>query len=51
MAAKLTPTPETRPTTIKDWMLREVSHGTAVLEGPNGTWRATPGKHCQGSGR
>jgi hypothetical protein len=50
MAAKLTPTPETRPTTIKGWMLREVSNGTAVLEGPNGTWRATPGQTVPGVG-
>jgi hypothetical protein len=49
-AAKLTPTPETRPTTIKGWTLREVSNGTAVLEGPNGTWRATPGQTVPGVG-
>jgi hypothetical protein len=47
---KLTPTPETRPTTIKGWTLREVSNGTAVLEGPNGTWRATPGQTVPGVG-
>jgi len=47
---KLTPTPETRPTTIKGWTLREVSNGTAVLEGPNGTWRATPGQTVPGAG-
>jgi hypothetical protein len=29
---KLTPTPETKPTTIKGWTLREVSNGTAVLQ-------------------
>jgi hypothetical protein len=49
-AAKLTPTPETRPTTIKGWTLREVSNGTAVLEGPNGTWRAMPGQTVPGVG-
>jgi len=43
-------TPETRPTTIKGWTLREVSNGTAVLEGPNGTWRATPGQTVPGAG-
>jgi hypothetical protein len=47
---KLTPAPETRPTTIKGWTLREVSNGTAVLEGPNGTWRATPGQTVPGVG-
>jgi hypothetical protein len=48
---KLTPTPETRPTTIKGWTLREVSDGTAVLEGPNGIWRATPGQTVPGVGK
>jgi hypothetical protein len=48
--AKLTPTPETRPTTIKGWTLREVSDGAAVLEGPNGIWRATPGQTVPGVG-
>jgi hypothetical protein len=47
---RLTATPETRPTTIKGWTLREVSNGTAVLEGPNGTWRATPGQTVPGAG-
>jgi hypothetical protein len=28
--------PETRPTTVNGWMVREVIGGTAVLEGPNG---------------
>jgi hypothetical protein len=49
-AAKLTPTPETRPRTIKGWTLREVSNGTAVLEGPNGIFRATPGQTVPGVG-
>ena len=40
---KLTLTPETRPTAIADWMLREVVGGTAVLQGPNGIWRVTLG--------
>jgi len=43
-------TPETRPTTINGWTLREVSNGTAVLAGPNGTWRATPGQIVPGAG-
>jgi hypothetical protein len=48
---KLAPTPETRPTTIEGWTLREVTNGTAVLEGPNGIWRATPGQTVPGVGR
>jgi hypothetical protein len=48
---KLTPTPETRPTTIEGWTLREVVHGTAVLEGPNGVWKVTPGQTVPGVGR
>ncbi|HEX3340846.1 MAG TPA: hypothetical protein VHT68_16945 [Pseudolabrys sp.] len=49
--AKLVPVPETRPTTIEGWTLREVINGTAVLEGPNGTWRAMPGDTVPGVGR
>jgi hypothetical protein len=48
---KLTPTPETRPTTIEGWTLREVINGTAVIEGPNGVWRVTPGQTVPGVGR
>jgi hypothetical protein len=47
---KFTRTPETRPTTIKGWTLREVTNGTAVLEGPNGVWRAKPGQTVPGVG-
>jgi len=50
-ARKLTPTPETRPTTIEGWTLREVVNGTAVIEGPNGVWRVTPGQTVPGVGR
>jgi hypothetical protein len=49
--AKLTPWPDTRPTTIAGWTLREVTNGTAVLEGPNGVWRATRGDTVPGVGR
>jgi len=49
--AKLTPTPETRPTTIEGWTLREVVNGTAVIEGPNGVWKVTPGQTVPGIGR
>ena len=48
---KLTPAPETRPTTIAGWMLREVVDGTAVLQGPNGIWRVTRGDTVPGVGR
>ena len=48
---KLTPTPETRPTTIEGWTLRAVTDGTAVLEGPNGVWRARPGQIVPGIGK
>jgi hypothetical protein len=48
---KLAPVPETRPTTIEGWTLREVMNGTAVLEGPNGTWRVTRGDTVPGVGR
>ncbi len=41
------PVPETRPTTIEGWTVREVNGGTAVLEGPNGIWKATRGDTCQ----
>ena len=48
---KLAPTPETRPTTIEGWTLREVINGTAVLEGPNGTWRVIRGDTVPGVGK
>jgi hypothetical protein len=48
---KSVPVPETRPTTIEGWTLREVINGTAVLEGPNGTLRVTRGDTVPGVGR
>lgn len=48
---KLTPVPETRPTTIEGWTIREVVNGTVVLEGPSGVWRATRGDMVPGVGR
>src|SRR5262249_17537013 len=48
---KLTPTPETKPTTIEGWTLREVVNGAAVIEGPNGVWKVTPGQTLPGIGR
>jgi hypothetical protein len=48
---KLTRTPETKPTTIRGWTLREVTDGTAVIVGPNGVWTARPGQTVPGVGR
>jgi hypothetical protein len=48
---QLSPVPETRPATIEGWTLRDVTNGTAVLEGPNGTWRAARGDTVPGLGR
>ncbi len=48
---KLSPVPDTRPTTIPGWMLREVVNGMAVLQGPNGIWRVTHGDTVPGVGR
>ena len=48
---KSAPVPETRPTTIEGWTLREVMNGTAVLEGPNGTWHVTRGDTVPGVGK
>jgi hypothetical protein len=49
--AKPAPVPETRPTTIEGWIIREVNGGTAVLEGPNGVWEATRGDTVPGVGK
>ena len=48
---KLTPVPETRPTTIEGWTVREVTNGMAALEGPNGIWRVRRGDAVPGLGR
>jgi hypothetical protein len=45
------PTPETRPTTIPGWTVREVIGGTVVLEGPNGPVKATRGNTVPGLGK
>jgi hypothetical protein len=42
--------PETRPTTIEGWTVRDVVGGKAVLEGPNGIWKATRGDTVPGLG-
>ena len=43
--------PETRPTTIEGWTIRDVVGGTVILEGPGGVWRATQGDTVPGVGR
>jgi hypothetical protein len=48
---KRAPVPETRPTIIEGWRLREVTNGTAVLEGPNGIWTVKRGDTVPGVGR
>ena len=48
---KSTPTPDTRPAAVTDWMLRDVIGGTAVLQGPNGILRVTAGDTVPGLGR
>jgi hypothetical protein len=47
---KLVPVPETRPTTIPGWMVRNVVNGIATLEGPGGTWKAARGDTVPGLG-
>jgi hypothetical protein len=51
ISTRPTPVPETRPTTIEGWTIREVNGGTAVLEGPNGIWKATRGDTVPGVGK
>ena len=51
VSAKPTPVPETKPTTIDGWTIREVNGGTAVLEGPSGVWKATRGDTVPGVGK
>jgi len=45
-----TPFPETKPTTIDGWVIREVVNGRAVLQGPNGVWKAARGDTIPGLG-
>jgi hypothetical protein len=46
-----TPFPETKPATIPGWTVRDVYGSTAVLEGPDGAWRAARGDNVPGLGR
>ena len=39
------------PTSLEGWSLREVTAGIAVLEGPTGIWRVTPGDTLPGVGK
>lgn len=48
---QLTPVPETRPATIPGWTVRDIVDGAAVLEGPDGVWRAARGTSVPGLGR
>ena len=48
---KPAPVPETRPTTIEGWAIRQINGGTAVLEGPNGVWKARRGDTIPGVGK
>jgi hypothetical protein len=48
---KRTPVPETRPTTIEGWTVREVTNGIAALEGPNGILKVKRGDVVPGLGR
>jgi hypothetical protein len=48
---KLVPVPETRPTTIKGWTVRNVVNGIATLNGPEGTLKAARGDIVPGLGK
>jgi hypothetical protein len=50
-ATRPTAVPETRPTTIEGWAIREVLGGAVVLEGPGGVWRVRQGDTVPGVGR
>jgi len=43
--------PKIGPTPLEGWSLREVTAGVAVLEGPTGIWRVTPGDTLPGVGK
>jgi hypothetical protein len=46
-----TSVPETRPSTIEGWTVREVTNGMAALEGPKGIWRVRRGDAVPGLGK
>jgi hypothetical protein len=47
----LIPFPETKLATVDGWVVREVANGTAVLQGPNGVWKAARGDAVPGLGK
>jgi len=51
IASSQMPFPETRPETIEGWTVRDVFGATAVLEGPDGVWRAARGDMVPHVGR
>jgi hypothetical protein len=48
---RLTPVPETRPTTIDGWTVRDVYGGVAVLVGTDRVWTVRPGDYVPRLGR
>jgi hypothetical protein len=51
LSARPVAVPETRPATIKGWTVRNVTGGTAVLEGPNGIRNVRRGDKVPGLGK
>jgi hypothetical protein len=51
VSIKRSPVPETRPTTIDGWSIREVNGGTALLDGPSGVWKVARGDTVPGLGK
>jgi hypothetical protein len=49
--APAVPFPETRPASVSGWTLRSVVDGTAVLDGPYGSWKVVRGDVVPGLGR
>jgi hypothetical protein len=49
--AALQPVPETRPTTIEGWIVRDVRGETIILQGPNGVRSVMRGDTVPGVGR
>jgi hypothetical protein len=49
--SRATPTPDTRPTTLPGWTVRDVVGGAVVLEGPDGILKVTRGDTVPGLGR
>ena len=51
LSLRLSPVPETKPTTIAGWTVREVDGETAVLVGPDHVWTVRTGDAVPGVGR